>query len=82
MKFAPKALVIAAGLALTACVAATPEGQSIAVSEAVREAARPGQDLEAVRIQSDGCYWWLYQGPVEATYIPLETRDGRMICTR
>jgi hypothetical protein len=33
-------------------------------------------------VESDGCYWYRYAGPVEITYLPLLTRDGRMICTR
>ena len=48
----------------------------------VDEAARPGQDLSTVRLQSDGCYYWLWSGPVEDTLIPLESREGRAICAR
>jgi hypothetical protein len=28
-----------------------------------------------VRVESDGCYWYRYVGPVEVTYLPLLTRD-------
>ncbi|MFD2855951.1 hypothetical protein ACFSZS_15885 [Seohaeicola zhoushanensis] len=45
--------------------------------------AAPGQDLQDVRVfPEDGCYWYRYVGPVETTYLPLRTRDGRPICTR
>ncbi|MEM1273776.1 MAG: hypothetical protein AAGF88_08165 [Pseudomonadota bacterium] len=67
---------------LGACVAATPEGETAILPERVLPVVAPGQDTSTVRILSDGCYWWLYEGVVEDTYIPLETRDGRMICTR
>jgi hypothetical protein len=30
----------------------------------------------------DGCYWYRYVGPVETTYLPLRTIEGRPICTR
>jgi hypothetical protein len=42
--------------------------------------ARAGHDQ--CPVESDGCYWYRYAGPVEITYLPLLTRDGRMICTR
>ncbi len=75
---------IALGLALLslgACVTPTPEGESITLPEEVLALVAPGQDITTARIESDGCYWYLYVGPVESTYIPLFTRDGRMICT-
>jgi len=72
---------LAAIVLLSACVA-TPEGETEAISEEVRALAAPGQDLTQVRIESDGCYWYLYEGPVETTFLPLVTRDGRMICVR
>jgi hypothetical protein len=52
------------------------------VNEQILSLAAPGQDTSNVRIESDGCYWYRYVGPVEVTYLPLMTRDGRMICTR
>lgn len=43
----------------------------------------PNQNLRAVRIlPEDGCYWYEWPGPVETTYLPLNTTDGRQICTR
>jgi hypothetical protein len=70
-------------LALAACGAPpTPEGETETLNERVLALAAPGQDIASVRIESDGCYWYRYVGPVEVTYLPLVTRDGRMICTR
>jgi hypothetical protein len=73
---------LAAILGLSACVTTTPEGQTEELSEDVRALAAPGQDLTQVRIESDGCYWYRYEGPVEVTFLPLMTRDNRMICVR
>jgi len=43
----------------------------------------PNQNLRAVRIlPEDGCYWYQWSGPVETTFLPLNTVDGRQICTR
>ncbi|MEY3005278.1 MAG: hypothetical protein RLZZ491_2454 [Pseudomonadota bacterium] len=77
----------AAGLAtvmimgLSACVG-TPDGEAQPISETVRALAAPGQDLTQARLESDGCYWYRYEGPVETTFLPLLTRDDRMICVR
>lgn len=50
--------------------------------ESVVAMAAPNQNLQAVRIMpEDGCYWYKYVGPVETTYLPLRTTDGRPICT-
>ena len=73
---------LAAVMALSACVTTTPEGQTEEVSEQVRALAAPGQDLTQVRLESDGCYWYRYEGPVETTFLPLMTREDRMICVR
>ena len=67
--------------ALSACVTGPPT-ETPSVDERIAEAARPGQDLSTVRLQRDGCYYWLWSGPVEDTLIPLETREGRAICAR
>jgi hypothetical protein len=72
---------LAALLALSACVS-TPEGEVDQLSEQVLALAAPGQDLTQVRIESDGCYWYRYEGPVETTFLPVLTRDDRMICVR
>jgi hypothetical protein len=73
---------LAAVMALSACVTTTPEGQTEEVSEQVRALAAPGQNLSQVRLESDGCYWYRYEGPVETTFLPLLTREDRMICVR
>ena len=69
-------------LALSACVSTTPDGETEELNEEVRALAAPGQDLTQVRIESDGCYWYRYEGRVETTFLPLMTRDNRMICVR
>lgn len=69
-------------LVLAACATTTPDGQTEELSEEVRALAAPGQDLTQVRIESDGCYWYRYEGRVETTFLPLMTRDNRMICVR
>ncbi|MFW5655030.1 MAG: hypothetical protein ACOCYW_05210 [Roseicyclus sp.] len=71
-------------LALTGCVATqTPIAQpEETLPEQLLAVVAPGQDMSSVRLESDGCYWYRYAGPVEVTYLPLLTRDNRMICTR
>lgn len=76
-------------LGLAACdvpmtpAASGPQGSSAGVPERIAELAAPGQNLNTVRINElDGCYEYQYFGPVETTYLPLRTRDGRPICTR
>jgi len=51
--------------------------------EAVIAVAAPYQNLQAVRLlPEDGCYWYLHEGPVESTLLPLRTTKGNPICTR
>ncbi|MEJ6404990.1 hypothetical protein [Yoonia sp. 2307UL14-13] len=51
------------------------------VPEGVISIAAPNQNLDEVRINpADGCYEYLYRGPVETTFLPLRTPDGRPIC--
>ena len=78
---APLVLLAAAGCTPTTTATGT---QSLAeVPEAVRAAAAPFQDLSDVQLRpEDGCYWYRHTGPVETTYLPLLTREGRPICTR
>ena len=78
MRYAGLAVILSLG----ACVSATPEGETESISEEVRALAAPGQDLTQVRLESDGCYWYRYEGRVEVTFLPLMTRDNRMICVR
>ncbi len=56
---------------------------NVGVPEGVAAIAAPYQDLKAVRIDpSDGCYVYRHVGPVETTFLPLRSVDGRPICTR
>lgn len=51
------------------------------VPEGVIAIAAPNQNLDEVRInEADGCYEYVYRGPVETTFLPLRTPDGRPIC--
>lgn len=51
--------------------------------EGVVAVVAPNQNLNAVRIDpADGCYVYRYAGPVETTFLPLRTVNGRPICTR
>ena len=51
--------------------------------EGVLSIAAPYQDLNAVRIDpTDGCFVYRHNGPVETTFLPLRSVDGRPICTR
>ncbi|UWR03969.1 hypothetical protein K3740_04515 [Ruegeria conchae] len=72
--------------ACTETTAISSDSQAGALSrvpDAVAQIAAPGQDLNAVKIMpEDGCYWYRYVGPVETTFLPLRTIDGRPICTR
>lgn len=81
------ALLLASTLALSACVSTAPEDSPSPflseLPEGLAEMAGPDQDLSAVRIMpDDGCYWYQHRNPVETTYLPLRTRDGRPICSR
>lgn len=79
-------LVMLAPMALMACDAnyGKPQSEFIPeLPERVLEIAAPYQDLNAVKIDpADGCYVYRHIGPVETTFLPLRTRDGRPICTR
>lgn len=75
-------------LLLSACSTTTPNsagGDPEAVAElpeSVVLMAAPDQDLTSVRLRAeDGCYWYRWVGPVETSYVPLRTTDGRPICT-
>jgi len=51
--------------------------------ESVLAIVGPYQDLNAVQIDpNDGCYVYQYVGPVETTFLPLRSKDGRPICTQ
>ena len=72
-------------LTLGACTATGGSGAmrvgADALPEAVVSRAAPWQDLtSAALLPADNCYWYLHQGPVETTMLPLRTVDGRPIC--
>lgn len=76
-------------LALAACDVPTGSSDPTEISyietlpEGVTALAAPNQNLQAVTVlPEDGCYWYLHNGPVEATLLPLRSRDGRPICSR
>lgn len=66
-------------IALAAC-SGTYTGS---LPENVAAIAAPNQDVSTAFLkEADGCYWYLYSGPVETTELPLRNVDGRPICTR
>ena len=80
----------AAALALLGLAACTepvtgdtpPEAGFTTLPPAVVEIAAPYQNLNAARLQSDGCFWYRHEGPVETTMLPLRTAEGNPICAR
>lgn len=84
----PVPFVTLAPLALAACTGTiggpelTKEGYIRELPETVRQAAAPYQDLSVVKLDQNGCYAYRYAGPVETTFLPVRTTDGRRICTR
>ncbi len=82
----PQTLIFpAALLALGACGAPPPatndRGFIAELSPSVAALAAPNQDLTAVQWRpEDGCYWYLYEGPVETLMVPLRADDGGKIC--
>lgn len=74
-------------LLTAACAAPVPEddglpGLPVEVTEELAAMVEPTQSLASVRIlPEDGCYWYSYSGPVETTYLPLRTTEGRRICS-
>ncbi len=61
-----------------------PSGQFIKeVPDSVRAIAAPYQDMTALRLEpASGCYTYRHAGPVETTFLPLRTADGRPICAQ
>lgn len=75
-------------LLLTACDTfeledSDPSSQFIGELPAnVLAVAAPYQDLKAVKIDpASGCYIYRHAGPVETTFLPLRSMEGRPICT-
>lgn len=77
-------LAVIAGCATTGPIPGGEEsGAPVNLPDNVIAMAAPSQDLSTVRIMpEDGCYWYRHVGPVETTYLPLRTTEGRPICTR
>lgn len=78
--------IAAALLAVAGCTdtGGSGSGQYIReLPEEVRAIIAPNQDISEVRIDpEDGCFVYRYVGPVETTFLPLRSRDGRPICTQ
>lgn len=77
----------AAVLSLAACAETGTGGSGsggpvTSLPESVVAMAAPNQNLQAVRLMDDGCYWYRHDGPVESTMLPLRTTAGNPICTR
>lgn len=50
--------------------------------ESLLAMAAPHQDLKAVKLDpATGCFIYRHVGPVETTFLPLVSRQGRPICT-
>lgn len=76
-------ILLGAACTETGGSASGSQGHIAKLPDGVLEIAGPNQDLSAVRIdQVDGCYTYRHRGPVETTYLPLLTSDGRPICSR
>lgn len=73
------AALVLAGCATTAAVDA--DGAFTELPEPLMALAAPYQNLNKVRLDpSDNCFWYLHNGPVEATWLPLRTPQGNPIC--
>ncbi|MEX0369130.1 MAG: hypothetical protein AB3N09_10475 [Tateyamaria sp.] len=76
-----------AAFALSACdetTTAADGGPFInPLPDRIVEIAGPNQNLNAVKVDPvDGCLVYRHVGPVETTFLPLRTKEGRPICTR
>jgi hypothetical protein len=86
----PNHYMAALFLLLGACATTGPTEVSLEnpgfieeLPEGVMAIVAPNQNLQTVRVlPEDGCYWFQRTGPVETTFLPLNTREGRQICTR
>jgi len=53
------------------------------IPESVAALAAPYQDVATARlVADDSCFWYLHDGPVETTLLPLRTIEGRQICVQ
>lgn len=79
----PILMLAALTVTLAACDVPTTTGGVSDLPEEVLALVGPYQNTSNVRVNElDGCYEYLHAGPVESTYLPLRTKDGRPICTR
>ncbi|KNG95406.1 hypothetical protein [Pseudaestuariivita atlantica] len=81
----PKPLkTIAFGLVVAGCTTAPEvdiDGAYVELPEPLVGLAAPYQNLQKVRLNpDDNCFWYLHDGPVEATWLPLRTAAGNPIC--
>jgi hypothetical protein len=75
-----------AAMALSGCMTVdggANDGVLAKVPEEVLAIADPKQNLGAVRVNPmDGCFEYRHIGPVETTFLPLRSKEGRPICTQ
>jgi hypothetical protein len=80
----PSSLFVLA--ACSSAVTTSIDGQESAYIEELPESvvaiAASYQNLDAVKLLPDGCYWYSRSGPVESTLLPLRTDTGNPICAR
>ena len=72
---------------VSACAVSTNESQDAdrtpSVPEEVIAIAGPDQDLTSAFLRpEDNCYWYMHNGPVEVTPLPLRTAENRPICSQ
>ena len=70
---------------VSACAVTMTEPQDASptpsIPEEVIAIAGPNQDLMSAFLRpEDSCYWYMHNGPVEQTPLPLRTADNRPIC--
>lgn len=77
-------ILVVAALALAGCATAPAvdeDGAFEELPEPLVGLAAPYQNLAKVRLDpNDNCFWYLHDGPVEATWLPLRTAQGNPIC--
>ncbi|MEO1536951.1 MAG: hypothetical protein AAFR73_04400 [Pseudomonadota bacterium] len=75
-----KAASLLAILVVSACTNVGPGGFMRDLPEGLEELAAPNQNLDAVKLMDDGCYWYQHNGPVETTMLPLRSKRGNPLC--
>lgn len=70
---------------VSACAVSMTEPQDASptpsIPEEVIAISGPNQDLMSAFLRpEDNCYWYMHNGPVERTPLPLRTADNRPIC--